>query len=156
MKAGIRKLFSLSGTDSEQIKVKQEKIELVCCPLREMMCNVHLSIVNKNFTEAEQYRKEKNFNGSIDALQSAFYKTTELMEHPCTKCVHHYRTNIIDFLENIHDELESITSGIFGDKRFQPMYLKAINVIKEFENLRLSNKFQLNESKDRFLGNYLN
>jgi hypothetical protein len=156
MKDSMRKLFSLSGTDSEQIIVKQEKIELVSCPLREMMCNVHLSSVNKSYTEAEQHRKEKNFNSSIDTLKSAFYKTVELMDHPCIKCAHHYHTNIIDSLENIHDELEKITSGIFGDKRYHPIYLKAINVIKEFENLRLSNKFQLNDSKDRFLGNYLN
>jgi hypothetical protein len=156
MKVSMRKLFSLSATDSEQIIVEQEKIELVSCPLREMMCNVHLSSVNKSYAEAEQYRKEKNFNSSIETLKSAFYKNLELMEHPCTKCVCHYHTSIIDSLENIHDELEKLTSGIFGNKRFQSVYLKAINVKKEFENLRISNKYQLNNSKNRFLGNHLN
>jgi len=152
----MRRLFTLSGIATEQIEVKQEKIELVSCPLREMMCNVHLSAINNGYTEAEQHRKTKDFSRAIDTLKSTFYKTTELMDHPCTKCVHHYRSNIIDSLEIIHDDLEKITSGIFGDKRHQPIYLKAINALKEFENVKLSNKFQLNESKDRFLGNHLN
>jgi hypothetical protein len=152
----MRKLFSFSETETENFNVKKEKIELVSCPLKEMMCKFHLSAVNKSYLQSEKYRKEKDFHMSIETLKSAFNKTTELMEHPCTKCAQLYRSNIIESLENIHGELEEMSKGIFGNKRYQSSYIKADNVLKEFENVGQSKTFQLNESKERFLGNYLN
>lgn len=156
MKSNMRKLFFMSGTDTEQIDIRQEKVELVNCPLREMMCNTHLSKINKSYFEAEKQRKEKDFIGSIDNLKSAFYKTSELINHPCARCVHNYRSIIIDSLENINEELDRTTSGIFGNKRLLPTFLKSSELLEEFKSLKLSYKFQMNESNDRFLGNYLN
>ena len=124
MKANMRKLFSIAGLDTEQIEIRKERVELVNCPLREMMCNTHLSMVNKRYLEAEQHRKEKEFNVSIDKLKSAFFKTTELLDHPCTRCVHNYQSIIIDSLENIHVELDRTTSGFFGNKRLLATFLK--------------------------------
>jgi hypothetical protein len=120
------------------------------------MCRFHLSVVNNSYLQSEQYRKEKDYHKSIDTLKSAFNKTTEMMDHPCTRCARLYRSNIVESIENIHGELEKISTGIFGNKRYQSSYLKADNFLKEFENLGLGNKFQLNESKEQFLGNYLN
>jgi hypothetical protein len=156
MKANMKKLFLMSGIDTEQIDGRQEKIELVNCPLREMMCDTHLSKINKSYIEAEKQRKEKDFMSSIDNLKSAFYKTSELINHPCARCVHNYRSIIIDSLENINKELDRTTSGIFGNKRLLPTFLKSSALLEEFKNLRLSFRFQLNESNNQFLGNYLN
>ncbi len=78
------------------------------------------------------------------------------MDHPCTRCVRLYRSNIVESLENIHGELEKMSSGVFGNKRFHSSYIKADNLLKEFENVGLDYKFQLNETKGQFLGNYLN
>ena len=156
MKDMMRRLFSFSATETENYKDKQFKIELVSCPLKEMMCKFHLSTIDKSYLESEQYRKEGDFQKSINTLKSAFNKTTELMEHPCTKCAQFYRSSIIESLENIHEELENITSGIFGNKKYQSSYINANNVLKEFENVGKSKKFQLNESNERFLGKYLN
>lgn len=154
MKAIMKRLFSFSAT--ENISDIKEKIELVSCPLKEMMCRFHLSEVNNSYLQSEQYRKEKDYHKSIDTLKSAFNKTTELMDHPCTRCARLYRSNIVESLENIHVELEKMSTGIFGNKRYQSSYLKAEKFLTEFGNLGLGNKFQLNESKEQFLGNYLN
>ncbi len=156
MKANIKRLFSSFEIEDDQFNVKQKKIELVSCPLREMMCKFHLSAVNKSYLESEQYRKQKDFHRSIEMVKTAFNKTLELMEHPCTRCIKHYHSNIIDSLEKIHGELEEISTGIFGNKRYQSSYLQSIKVLKEFESMGLNNDFQLNESNERFLGNYLN
>ena len=156
MKASMKRLFSFSATKTENISNIKEKIELVSCPLKEMMCRFHLSVVNNSYLQSEQYRKEKDYHKSIDTLKSAFNKTTEMMDHPCTRCARLYRSNIVESLEIIHDELEKISTGIFGNKRYQSSYLKVDNFLKEFENIGLGNKFQLNESKEQFLGNYLN
>ena len=156
MKANMKRFFSITDSEIEQVKIKHEKIELVDCPLKEMMCNAHLLTIKKCCLEAELLRKEKEFSSAIDKLKIAFYKSSELINHPCTRCVHNYRSIIIDSLDNIHEELEKITSGIFGNKRFQLGYLKSLEVLEEFKILKLSYNFDLNESKDWFLGNNLN
>jgi hypothetical protein len=156
MKASMKRLFSFSATETEYISSIKEKIELVNCPLKEMMCKFHLSAINSSYLQSEQYRKEKDYHRSIDSLKSAFNKTNELMDLPCTRCARLYRSNIVESLEIIHDELEKMSTGIFGNKRFQSSYLKVDNFLKEFENIGLGNKFQLNESKEQFLGNFLN
>jgi hypothetical protein len=153
----MRDLFSFSITDTdESTNDKPDKIELVSCPLKEMMCKFHLSAINKSFLESELYRREKDFHRSIETLKSAFNKTTELMEHPCTKCAQLFRSTIIESLENIHGELENMSKGIFGNKRYQSSYIKVDNLLKEFENVGQRDKVQLNESKEQFLGNHLN
>jgi hypothetical protein len=156
MKAIMKKLFSFSITDTKIFNDDHDKIELVSCPIKEMMCNVHLSSVNKSYLESEQYHKSKNYHKSIDSLKNAFYKANELMDLPCTKCAQQYRINIVKALANIHSELEEMSKGIFGNKDYQSSYLMAKNALKEFENTRICNSVQLNESKMEFLGNYLN
>jgi len=156
MKAMMKKLFSFSETDSKDYKDKLDKIELVSCPLNEMMCEVHLTAVKKSYLESEQYLKNKDFNNSIDSLKCAFSKATELMAHPCTKCAQQYRLKVIDSMVNVRGELEEISQGLFGDKDYQSSFVKADNVLKEFKSEKFYNTVQLKETKDRFLGNYLN
>jgi transposase-like protein len=156
MKAKMRDLLSFSETEIKRSDENPEKIELAICPLKEMMCKVHLSSVHKTFLESEKYRREKDFPRTIDTLKNAFNKTTELMGHPCTKCTQLYRSNIIESLESIHEELGKLSKGIFGNKRYKLSYINADNMLREFESAGLSNKFQINDSRERFLGNILN
>ena len=156
MKANKRRLFSFSETETEYLNDKKEEIELVSCPLKDMMCKFNLISVNKSYAQSEEYHKDKDFYMAIETLKIAFNKTTELMGYPCSRCVQLYRSNIVESLENIHGELGKMSTGIFGDKSYQTSYLKAGSVLKEFENVGLGNKFRLNESKEQFLGNYLN
>jgi hypothetical protein len=59
-------------------------------------------------------------------------------------------------LVNIHDELEELSKGFFGDKNYLPVYLKSVETLTEFKNAKYLNSVQSFESKERFLGNYLN
>ncbi len=156
MKAKTNETFSFSVTDSQHFKDTHDTIELVSCPLKEMMCKVHLSDVNKSYLESEQYRREKDFHRSIETLKIAFYKIKELMEHPCTKCTQIFHSNIIESMETIHSDLSKMSKGLFGKKRYLPSYNKVDSFLKKIENVGISNKFQLNDSKEQFLGNHLN
>lgn len=156
MKAMMKKLFSFSATDARNYKDNLDRIELVSCPLNEMMCKVHLASVKKSYVESEQFRKEKDYYSSIVSLKSAFFKATELMAHPCTKCAQQYRLKVVESMFNIHGELEEISQGIFGNKKYQSSFIKADNVLREFKSKKFYNTVQLKESKDRFLGNFLN
>ena len=136
MKASMKKFFSISLSQPEEFVENKDVIEGVNCPLKEMMCKVHLADIYKNYVQSELYRKEKDYLKSIDSLKIAFAKGTELMDKPCTKCAHQLRLSIINKLVNIHDELEEISRGIFGDKSYQSVYTKSVEVLNEFKNAK--------------------
>jgi len=154
MKTMTKKQFSFSGEETGYFKEKQNKIEVVSCPRKVKICQEHLSIVNKCYVESEHHFRDKDFNKSIDPLKDAFYKTTELVDAPCSKCAVFFRSTITASLENMHVEIEKMTSGFFGNKSYQSSCIKAGNVLNEFEKFKLHNSFQTNESKELFIGNY--
>ncbi len=152
----VKKILSFALNDTGQISKKQDNLEIISCPLKEMLCSVHLNVIKKNFVKSELYRKDKDYAKSIDALQLAFYKATEMMERPCNKCAHQYLLGIQRKMVAVHDELEEITKGFFGDKNYLPVFLKAGHVLMEFKNTKYSESIQLKEANIRFLGNFLN
>jgi len=135
MKTRMKELFSFTIKETDHSKNKTNKIELVSCPLRDVICKGHLNEVNNNYLQSEQYHREKEFKKSIETLKSAFYKTTELVEHPCANCVQLFRSTIFKSMENIHGELETMSKGFFGSKRYQSSYISADNALREFGNM---------------------
>ena len=156
MKSMIKKLFTFSVIETEQFEDKEDVIELVSCPLKEIMCKVHLTKINNYYLDSEQYRNKKDYQKSIDSLKIAFNKANDMMDNPCTKCAQHFRQSILKTMSHIHDELDEMSKGFFGDKNYLPSYVKAVDVLTGFKNAKYNNSVQLNESKERFLGNYLN
>ena len=151
----MKKPFSFSALSAEKIANKQDKIELVSCPNKDVICKEHLAVVNNCYVISDQHRKDKNFNLSIEELKSAFYKTTELNELPCSKCAALFRSAITESLEEINTELKKMSSGFFGSKRYQSSLLLSESVLKEFENIKLCNTIQMNKHGDHYIGNYL-
>lgn len=154
MIAKFRDLFSFPVTNSKHKNDGHYNFELVNCPLKEMICEAHHSSINKSFQESEKYLKERDYNSSIETLKSAFDRTVQLMEHPCTYCAHHFRSSIVESLENIHDELRKKSNNFFTKKYVKQSYIIADNTLKEFESkgIRPIN----HNNKNRFLGNHLN
>lgn len=154
MKAYRNNLDSLSETDSKYNNEKQDKIHIESCPLKVLKCKEYLSVINKNYIQSEIFRVEKDYQRSIDALKSAFYKTTDLNELTCLRCAEFFRSTIIDSIKNIHIELENLTTGIFSNKHYKSNYILAEKVLMELENHEIYKTFQLNKSKDRFNESY--
>lgn len=152
----LRELFSFNVTSPKQKPDNGLNVELVSCPLREIICNVHLKTINDYLIESEKYRREIDFNKSIDTLKSAFHRSAELLNHPCTNCAMHFRSKIIESLESINDELEKKSKGLFSRKKNKLIYLRAKSVLREFELEDVNYKSKFNNSSKRFLGNYLN
>ncbi|KAF0238098.1 MAG: hypothetical protein FD181_1306 [Prolixibacteraceae bacterium] len=133
----------------------QAKIELADCPLKAMMCEVHLYSIHISLLETEKYRTEKKYEKSVESLKSAFDKTTELQNNPCTKCANHYRPNIIETMETIINELYSNSNSIFRKKNQNPTHTRAVGILREMKHL-VNSTAHLSELKGKFLGNYLN
>lgn len=153
MSAMTNKFNSISEAEIEELQNVQDKIELVNCPRKNMICQEQLSVVNKCYVESDQYFKDKDYNRSINVLREAFYKTTELNESPCAKCANLFRSTIKESMVDLHQDLEKMTSGIFGKKIYKPSCAKAADVIEEFENINLHESFKKKDLKNRFIGN---
>ena len=132
----MKESFLFSKSEPPYSKSNYNKIEVLNCPMKSVMCKGHLFEVNRCYLDSEQYHKEKNFEQSIETLRSAFFKTTELKDHPCTSCALFFRSVITESMRNIYNELGQMSKGIFGTKRYQINYLSAEMALKEFENVK--------------------
>lgn len=111
-----------------------EKIVLVSCPFDGNDCKEHRMVINRDFYASQNYLVNKEYSRSILALKNAFHKTNELEKSTCVNCAKMFRTSITQSLENIHDDLQYMTSGFFGNRRFHPSLILAVNVLKEMKN----------------------
>lgn len=133
MKGKRRGLFSLSVEDSEYFNDMQDKFELVSCPSDGINCVEHRLVINKSFLESGKHLNNKDYQRSIEALKSAFYKTTELQETTCLKCAELFRLTITQSLEQIHADLEKMSKSFFYSKRYQSSYELACLVLEELK-----------------------
>ncbi len=147
--------FSLSEAETEILCKKQDKIEVVNCPRKDMICQKQLSVVNNCYVLSEQYFKDKEFHRSIDALLDAFNTTKELTETPCSGCAKVFRSTITESMSNMHHDLKKMTSGFFAKKSYKPSCEKAAEVLEKFKKENLLETPKLNESKKRFIGDYI-
>jgi hypothetical protein len=152
----LRDLFLFYVASPEQQSEKLTNIELVSCPIRMVMCNVHLTEINTSLMQAEAHRKEKDYASSIQLLRKAFEKSNDLLNHPCRFCAQHYRFKIYESLEYIHDELAKKSKGFFSKRSYKTSYSEAKDTLRQFEEEGVNQKMHLNNSTRHFLGNYLN
>jgi len=132
MKDKRRGLFSLFNLNSEQLNDGQGKIELVSCPHLGEGCKKHISEINESFLASNKYFRNSEYSRAIEELKSAFYTTNEINTNSCISCAELFRSTIQESLENIHEDLQKMTSGIFRRKQYQSSYELATEVLDEF------------------------
>lgn len=130
MKANIRNLFSVSMTDGEYFNDAQEKFELVSCPLQGKFCKNVRSAISKDYLESQKYLRNKEYQRSIYLLKDAYQKTFELTEPSCANCAEFFRSSINQSLENIQQEQQSLSLGLFSLKRFRLNFLKLDSALR--------------------------
>ncbi len=143
MKKILNKWFGISVVDTEYLNTKQDKIELVSCKLKDLQCEKLIPVINESYVEVTQFRLDKDYQRSIEALKNAYFKTLELKQSSCFKCADFFRSMIIESLENIYLELEKLNTGYYRKNHFQTSYVTAGIVIDEikshYKNLKLKN-----------------
>lgn len=113
----------------------ESKFELVKCPRNGRNCKHQLIEINKKYSDSDYFYQNKEYQESIEALNIAFNKTFELNEETCANCARTFRYAIIQTLQNIHIELESMTNGLFKKNRYRSSYILAENVLNDFQKL---------------------
>lgn len=124
----------LSKPDAKYFNKNQNKFELAVCPYEGVDCKETIDFINEKFDISYWCRLNKDFNNSIEALKGAYVISTELKHSTCAKCAVVFRATITRSLENIHDELHKMSTGILRTNRYQKSYEMAGSLLKKFEN----------------------
>lgn len=133
MKRKMSELFSISKRDSKYFNDKEDFIELVSCPIEGTNCKDHRKLINKSMLESRRHLLDKDYSQSIQELKNAFNNTAELDQSACFQCAKLFRSTITQSVEVIHEDLQKMSSGIFGSKHYQSSYLMAASVLSEFK-----------------------
>lgn len=126
-------LFSSSKKDAEHNKGQQNKFEVLTCNVLGGSCKEHLVVINEYYLEANKYHLEKDYLNTIESLKNAFFRTNQLNENSCVKCANLFRSTITESIENIHGELQNLTTGLFRKKRYQRSFLASREVLSEIK-----------------------
>ncbi len=129
-----KRLLSVTNQTSQNPENKQHlKIELLVCQAGGHNCKEHLSAINECFMEANNYHFDKDYLNSIESLKSAFCKTADLNQDSCLNCAKLFRSTITQSLENINNELHTLTNGLFSKKSYQKCYVVSREVLNEIK-----------------------
>ncbi|MCG6189882.1 hypothetical protein [Maribellus maritimus] len=131
MGAGRTEMISFKDAKVAYLNAKEDKFKLIGCPIKGIHCTNILPEINKLYAESELARENKEYQKSVEQLQKAYYRTLELKESPCTKCVSMFQSSINETLETMQEELYEMSFGIFHRKRYQLAYSKLSNFIKK-------------------------
>jgi hypothetical protein len=129
-----RLLFSSSKKDSEHNREQQNKFEVLTCNVLSESCKKHLVVINECYIEANKYHLEKDYLNTIESLKNAFFRTNQLNENSCLKCANLFRSTITESIENIHGELQNLTTGLFRKKCYQKSFIASCDVLNEIKN----------------------
>lgn len=136
MKINWNKMFSFSASESEYFEEQRDKIEFTGCKHSGKSCLNYLPRINDHFRESDLFYRDRDFNRAIDALEKAWYKAGELKDPDCQRCSLFFQATVLQSLESIHTELDRMTKGIFGTKRYQSCYIKADDLLKRIRTTK--------------------
>lgn len=135
MKANWRRLLSLSKDENVVANNYGNKFEIESCTINGKNCKNHLSEINNNYFISNQSNQNKDYHNAIEALKKGFYKSCELNDPVCLNCSKMFRSTITQSIANIQNELENISSGLFGTKRYANSYLMACDTLNELKQV---------------------
>jgi hypothetical protein len=134
MKVNWSKLFSLSVTDNDYFNDNQDKIEMVGCKKDHHVCLSYLPEINRFLKESDIFYRDRDYTRAIEALENAYEKTMELQNTECFRCAGLFRSTILISLEEINQDLQEMSNGLFRTSRYQSSSIKAEQLLVKYKN----------------------
>lgn len=131
-----RSLFSFRILSNSNIKLNEDKFEFVSCPLEGKYCRQLLPVINRKYSDAQQYRIDKEYVSSIRILRKAHEKTFDLKKPYCVNCAEFFRTTINDSIYNIKEEQNEISKRGFLMRRHKLTTISFDPELKKFKKGR--------------------
>ncbi|MGQ7871140.1 hypothetical protein [Sunxiuqinia sp. sy24] len=111
---------------------QREPIQFVSCQFNGSRCVNQRETINQCLFNSHDSFTNKEYDDSIEALKIAYDQTGEISGAPCSRCAQLFRSRITDSMEQIHDELQRMTTGFFSWGSLSPSYELANTAINEF------------------------
>jgi|JFJP01.2.fsa_nt_gi hypothetical protein len=134
MKGEKKRLFSISVDEDKYLNDNQEYINLESCNFNGLVCKRNRELINNKMHASQNFWRNKNYQLSIDELKEAYRNTTELSQPSCQQCAILFRSVITQSMENIHKDLQKMSTGFFNGNSYKSNYELATNVLKEFKD----------------------
>lgn len=135
MKTNLRRLLSFCKDENDAASNFGNKFEIERCAINGENCKNHLSEINRSYLISNQSNQNKDYSNAIEALKKGFYKSCELNDPVCLSCSRMFRSTITQSIANIQNELENISGGLFGTKRYVNSYLMACDTLNELKQV---------------------
>ncbi len=124
-------IFSRS-TSSREKNGESEPIQFVSCQFNGSKCINQRRKINQCLFKSHGSFVDKEYDDSIEKLRAAYTETLDIMGSPCASCAQLFRSRITQSMEQIHGELERMTTGFFRWDCHKPSYEVASTMINEF------------------------
>lgn len=109
-----------------------EPIQFVSCQFNGSKCVNQRNKINQCLFKSHDSFVDREYDDSMEELKTAYTETLDILGSPCASCAQLFRHRITQSMEQIHGELEQMTTGFFRWDCHKPSYEVASTMINEF------------------------
>jgi len=123
-------------SDSDYFHDSEDHIKLDFCAEGGNKCRNQMALMNEDLLLARRLIENKEFTRGIKLIEEAYNSTFELKEQQCLGCADLFRATITHSLNTMIQDLEQMTKGFLGSKKFLPEVERAKKVLQELKEKR--------------------
>ncbi len=114
--------------------LSDKTIELDKCPNGGLFCPDLLENVNNLLHNANLYAQNKEYSRALELKETAFNQIVQLKNDRCQPCGTLFREVILNSVKMYITDLEKMSSGFFGKKKYKYHLKNAERLFKRMEN----------------------
>ena len=131
---GLKKRQFISK-DNDYFKDGEETIKLEHCADGGIACKLQMMLMNEDLMIARKLIENKEFTRAAQHIKQAFDSTWALKDNRCQGCAALFRNSVFAVLDNLISDLEDMTRGFFGSKKYRRDLERAVLLKQEILNM---------------------
>lgn len=128
-------MSKLVNNDGEYFGNDDKIIELENCPRGGNNCENLRNDLNNDLLLSRQYLEDKQYVKAAQLQMKCFQLTFGLNAKPCVKCAGLFRQFIKNSLNETHNELTRLTTGLFRRRALIPVRDQIKSVLEEMDKI---------------------
>lgn len=131
---GLKKRHFISN-DSDYFNDGEEAIKLEHCADGGKVCKLQMALMNEDLLIARKLIENKEFTRAAQYIRQAFDSTWSLKDDRCQGCAGLFRSSVFSVLDHLINDLEDMTRGFFGSKKYRMDLERALTLKQDIVNL---------------------
>ncbi|WP_163707791.1 hypothetical protein [Mangrovibacterium lignilyticum] len=128
------KLLNFTEGKNAKRKLNEDIIQLVSCPANGNVCSQNLVEINRLLSTAQQSRFSKEYGRSIYKMQKALAIADGIQTERCANCAVLFRNTILSSMDNVKEELEEMSKGLFST-RYRESFKQVSTLVQELKQV---------------------